>query len=81
MLALIAETLTERDIKLEKVTTEIRRGKDGQKNFVVEVDCTFSHYMDHEHVQQMVKELSALKPALELDILDVRVQRLKNQTQ
>jgi hypothetical protein len=77
MVASIAESLLAYDLSVEQVNTELRRGKGGRLEFSCEADCVANSYMDHDHIEAMVRDLSHLKEKLDLDIVDVRVQRLK----
>lgn len=73
MLATISEEIRERGMSIDNVSTELRMGKDGDRNFVITVDCTTSTSMDKSHLQQLVHDFSGLKDDLSLDVVDVRV--------
>lgn len=45
-------------------------------DFVCEIDCVAINYMDQAHLEEMVHNLSLLKVQHQLDVCDVRVQRL-----
>ena len=78
MLATISEALTEAGLSIESITTELQRhAHTNQTEFVVAADCVTTTYMDKEHIQEMVKNLELLKKSLHLDVVDIRVQRLK----
>ena len=66
----------EAGMSMENVTTELRRGKGDQRNFVVEADCIATSHMDQEEIHDLVTKLGSLKASLGLDTVDVRVQRL-----
>ena len=77
MLASIAESLVEAGLSVESVTTELQRhGSTDRSDFVVNADCVTTSYMDKEHIHGMVRDLESLKKTLELDVVDIRVQRL-----
>ena len=45
-------------------------------DFVSEIDCVATSYMDQEEIREMVFHLGKLKELHDLDVCDVRVQRL-----
>ena len=77
MLASVAESLAAAGLSIESVTTELQRhGHSDRVDFVVDADCVTTKHMDQEHILGMVSDLESLKKQLELDVVDVRVQRL-----
>jgi sporulation-control protein spo0M len=76
MLASISEALFAQGLSVEHVHTSLRPGAGGRLDFVSEIDCVMTSYMDHEEIREMVYNLSKLKELHHLDICDVRVQRL-----
>lgn len=77
MLASIAESLAGAGLSIESITTELQRhGHSERVDFVVNADCVTAKHMDQEHILHMVSDLESLKETLELDIVDIRVQRL-----
>lgn len=75
MLASISEKLTDEGLSIENVTTELRKGKRGRRLFVVNADCVGTRYMSNKRILEMSSELGDLKKSLDLDVVDVRVQR------
>ena len=78
MLASISEFLWAENLSVEHVHTSLRpsnRG-DGSMDFVSEIDCVATSYMDQEEIREMVFHLGKLKELHDLDVCDVRVQRL-----
>jgi glycine cleavage system regulatory protein len=73
MLARIAETLARRNMSIEDVTTEIRRGKGGQRNFVVNAEVVTVENMDQDNLDSFYAEFQALKEELQLSVVDIRV--------
>lgn len=73
MLASIAETLARRNMSIEDVTTEIRRGKSGQRDFVVNAEVVTTENMDEDHLNSFVAEFQVLKEELHLTVVDIRV--------
>jgi len=45
-------------------------------DFVSEIDCVATSYMDQQEIREMVFHLGKLKELHDLDVCDVRVQRL-----
>jgi hypothetical protein len=79
LLASISESLFAAGLSVENVHTSLRRGKNGRFDFVLEADCVATRYMDQEHIEAMVHNLSLLKEEHSLDICDIRVQRIIQQ--
>ena len=75
MLALLAEKVSQQGLSLENVSTELRMGQGGRRDFVVDADCTTPILLDHEHLQEVVNDLGSIKSILNLDVLDVRVHK------
>lgn len=78
MLASIAEALFAVGLSIEHVHTSLHPLGDGaMMEFVSEIDCVATSYMDHEEVREVVFNLSKLKEMHNLNVCDVRVQRLR----
>lgn len=77
MLASISEKCLEAGLSIENVTTELQKGVGGRKEFVVHADCVATSLMNEEEVTKMAADLGSLKETLGLDVVDVRVQRLR----
>lgn len=75
MLAAISEEVTAKGLSLENVTTELRLGQSGRREFVVTADCTSPASWDKSNLQDLVKDFTELKTELQLDIMDLRVQK------
>lgn len=76
MLASISEVLTEAGLSVENVSTDLKRGKGGRLDFVVEADCVTTTHLDKEEIQKLVEDVQSLKKSLELDIADLRLQKV-----
>ena len=76
MLAIFSEALAERGLSIENITTDIALGKDGRREFHINADCVVTSYMDQDELYAVVSDLNHLKEKLNLDVVDVRVQRL-----
>ena len=57
MLASIAEAIAERNMSIEDVTTEIRRGKNNGRDFVINAEVVTTEHMDQEHLDSLLAEL------------------------
>jgi len=73
MLASIAQHLSDRNISVENLTTELRLSRDGKRDFVINAECVGKERLDKEQLDLMTSELSKLKTELGLDILDIRI--------
>lgn len=76
-MASISESLFAVGLSVEHVHTSLRPGKGGRLDFVSEIDCVATAYMDQDEIREMVYNLGRLKELHDLDICDVRVQRLR----
>jgi hypothetical protein len=79
LLASVAEAIVQAGLSVENVHTNLHRGKNGRVEFWCEADCVATQYMDQSDIESMVHNLSQLKQLHNLDICDVRVQRLRVQ--
>ena len=75
MLASIAEAIAERNMSIEDVTTEIRRGKNNGRDFVINAEVVTTEHMDQEHLDSLLAELQKIKEDMDLSIVDIRVHR------
>lgn len=78
MLASISKALTDAQLNIENVHTELVRSHHhiGGTDFVITADAiALNHNMSYDDTQKMVKELETLKNTLNLDIVDIRIQR------
>ena len=73
MLALTAELIASRGMSIEDVTTEIRRGKNNRRDFVVTAEVVTTERMDQEHLDSLYAEFEELKKQLNLSVVDIRV--------
>lgn len=80
MLASISESLADQGLSVESLVTDVQQSKHNDTpDFVVNVDCITSAHMDQDALKDMVADLGALKTTLDLDLVDVRVQRMVQQ--
>lgn len=76
ILAKVAEQLATLGMSVENLTTELRQGKSGRRDFVVNADVITSQIMEEEELKEVINDIQKLKSTLNLDVLDVRVQRI-----
>lgn len=73
MLATISELIAAKGMSIEDITTEIRRGKNGRRDFVVTAEVVTTERMDREHFEELNAEFTQLKDELDLSVVDIRV--------
>jgi hypothetical protein len=73
MLAAIAGKLSEVNMSVENLTTELRTGKGGRRDFVIDAECVSSYKLNKDDLNQLFHDFSVLKEELGFDVLDVRV--------
>ena len=90
MLASVAEALAERGLHIESITTNLQHRHATTTNaaaasnpesvddvdFVIDADCVVCRYLNQEQMQSLVHDLQHLQQELQLDTVDIRVQRL-----
>jgi len=74
MLADITEKIAQRSMSIEDISTEIRRGRNGHRDFVVTAEVVTSIKMEQENLDSLVAEFQVLKEELNLSVVDIRVQ-------
>jgi len=75
MLANIAEAIARRNMSIEDVTTEIRMGKEKQRDFVIDADIVTTEDMEQEHFDSLLAEFEKMKRDMKLSVVDIRVHR------
>eukprot|EP00985_Skeletonema_marinoi_P008281 scaffold3712_cov145-Skeletonema_marinoi.AAC.3 len=73
MLAAIAEAIASRNMSIEDVQTEIRRGEQNKRDFVVNAEVVTTSRMDQEDLDSVIAEFKKLKEELNLRVVDIRV--------
>lgn len=74
MLAMLTERIALRELFIENIDTNLRLGSDGEKQFVITVECTSSESLDDRNA--WLKEFKVWKKELNVDILDVSIYRV-----
>ena len=78
MLALIAEKISEKDMSIENIETELRMHGD-KREFVVNAFVSSKKLSDRDNLLEIVKDISTIKEDLDLDMLNIRVQAGKKE--
>lgn len=78
ILAEISESLAEQGMAVENLTTELRRGENDERYFVVDAEVTITNISEINELKPVLDDIKQLKNELELDILDLRVQKLRS---
>ena len=73
MLAAIAEAIARRNMSIEDVQTEIRRGNNNTRDFVINAEVVTTYRMDQEDLDSVFAEFQELKKELNLSVVDIRV--------
>ena len=73
MLAAVAQKVSEENLSVENITTEIEMDRRGERNFVIDCDCTATHVMSKSELDELFNDFNILKDELQFDIVDVRV--------
>ena len=73
MLAAIAGKVSQENLSVENITTELRTGKNGRRDFVIECDCTSPDILSTKELNLLVDDFTGLKNAMKFDVVDVRV--------
>mmetsp|Transcript_24969 Transcript_24969/g.37349 ORF Transcript_24969/g.37349 Transcript_24969/m.37349 type:complete len:416 (-) Transcript_24969:61-1308(-) len=76
MLASIAKKVANNKLSIENITTEIRVGKHGRRDFVVNIDCVLTDDLGVERREDILNDLLFLKSDLSLDYMDIRLLQL-----
>ena len=73
MLAAVAKKVSEANLSVENITTDIRMDSSGTRQFVIDCDCTATQRMSKESMEGLYAEFTLLKDELKFDVVDVRV--------
>lgn len=73
LLATLSTNLANRNLSIENISTELRVGKNGRRDFVVNCDCVTNDIMTQGKRDVIVRELRGLRTEMSLDILDIRI--------
>mmetsp|Transcript_23791 Transcript_23791/g.35996 ORF Transcript_23791/g.35996 Transcript_23791/m.35996 type:complete len:425 (+) Transcript_23791:288-1562(+) len=79
ILASLSEAINEKGMSIENVSTELRMGKNGRRNFVIDMECTTCREWDRDNIEETTEDFARLKKKLKLDIIDVRIAEVQVQ--
>ncbi len=70
---MLAEKTASKGMSLEEVTTSLRVGKDGQREFVIDALVSTQNLWDIENLDACIADISTLQQDLNRSHCDVRV--------
>lgn len=73
MVARVAEKAASLGLSIENMTTTLRIGKDGTREFVIDAMVSSPNMADYDNLDSMIHDMSSLKTDLELSHFDVFV--------
>ena len=76
MLAILSKKLADENLSIENISTELRVGKHGRRDFVVDCDCVTNDFMTKTKRDDVVRQLRGLKSEMTLDVLDIRMLKI-----
>mmetsp|Transcript_23206 Transcript_23206/g.34548 ORF Transcript_23206/g.34548 Transcript_23206/m.34548 type:complete len:427 (-) Transcript_23206:433-1713(-) len=72
MLAAVAHQVSEANLSVENITTELKFDKSGRREFVIDCDCTATIRMNKDDIGTLLRNFEVLKDELNFDIVDIR---------
>lgn len=73
MLAAVAKKVSDENLSVENITTEIRMDRVKNRLFVINCDCTTTKKLSKEELDSLFEDFNVLKQELQFDVVDVRV--------
>ncbi len=73
MLAAVASKVSQANLSVENITTDLKFNASGRRDFVIDCTCTASHSMDSEDLNSLFADFENLKEEFHFDIVDIRV--------
>lgn len=73
MLAAVARQVSEANLSVENITTELKSSSSGRRDFVINCTCTASHNLEKQDLEHFSQKFETLKNELNFDIVDIRV--------
>jgi len=73
MVALVAEKAAEKGMTIDSMSTSIRIGKNGKREFVIDAMVSSSDMAHRSNIDQIVSDLSTIKQDLNLSHFDIFV--------
>ena len=79
MVALLAERAASKGLSIDNLTTSLRIGANGTREFVIDAMVSSANMADMDNLDAIISDLSTLKTDLELSHFDVFVHAGKRQ--
>lgn len=73
MLALLAEKIASKGMSLENVTTSLRVGKEGKREFVIDALASSPDQQHRDNLDECIADISSLQEDLDFSHFDIRV--------
>ena len=73
MVALVAEKIAQKGMSIEDMTTTLRIGHEGKREFVIDTRVSSPNLADVENLDTCIADLSTIETDLGLSHFDVRV--------
>lgn len=73
MIAKVAEKMSSRGFSIENMTTTLRVGKDGTREFVIDALVSSPNMAHKENLDDVIADISTLKGDLAFSHFDIRV--------
>lgn len=73
MLASVSEKLASKGMSIEDITTKLRIGANGNREFVIEALVSSTELLERENLDILVDDISSLREDLELSQFEIRV--------
>jgi glycine cleavage system regulatory protein len=78
MVAMFAEKAASKGMSIENMTTSLRIGNTGNREFVIDAMVSSPNMADMDNLESVIRDMSTLKTDLGLSHFDVFVQAGKN---
>jgi len=73
MLAAVASRVSEKQLSVENITTELKFNSSGRRDFVIDCSCTASRKLNNEELTSLYRDFETLKNEYNFDIVDIRI--------
>ena len=73
MLAAVASRVSEKQLSVENISTELKFNSSGRRDFVIDCSCTASRKLNNEELTSLYRDFETLKNEYNFDIVDIRI--------
>mmetsp|Transcript_18610 Transcript_18610/g.22804 ORF Transcript_18610/g.22804 Transcript_18610/m.22804 type:complete len:420 (+) Transcript_18610:169-1428(+) len=73
MLAAVAQEVSEANLSVENITTELKFNNSGRRDFVIDCECTATHVLSQDDMEVLSSNFDSLKHEFDLDTMDIRI--------